>query len=230
LCDFSKLRRLGLLDGMKERPDFIPVYQAGRRKRIIDILVSSVALVALFPVIVLISVMILIESGWPIFYISKRVGSGYHVFNFYKFRTMRKNADRELGNLSKNNQYDSGEMGFVKIANDPRVTKLGAFLRKTSLDELPQLVNVLKGDMSLVGNRPLPLYEAATLTKDEWALRFLAPAGLTGLWQVSKRGKKEMSADERMSLDIQYAREGSMRLDFEIIFRTFSAMMQEEQV
>ena len=99
---------------------------------------------------------------------------------------------------------------FVKIKNDPRVTKVGMFLRNTSIDELPQLINVLKGDMSIVGNRPLPLYEAEQLTSDDWGERFLAPAGITGLWQVMKRGKGSMSEEERKALDNAYARKSKL--------------------
>ncbi len=119
---------------------------------------------------------------------------------------------------------------FVKFKNDPRITKVGAFLRNTSLDELPQLINIFKGDMSLVGNRPLPLYEAEQLTTDEALQRFLAPAGLTGLWQVSKRGKAEMSIEERIALDNEYARKYSLWMDFKIILRTFPALFQHENV
>jgi len=104
---------------------------------------------------------------------------------------------------------------------------VGILLRKTSLDELPQLVNVLIGDMSLVGNRPLPLYEAATLTTDEWAKRFLAPAGMTGLWQIKKRGKKEMSVEERLSLDINYAEKYSFLYDMWIMANTPTALFQK---
>jgi len=115
---------------------------------------------------------------------------------------------------------------FKKFDNDPRVTKLGKFIRKTSIDELPQLINVLKGDMSIIGNRPLPLYEAEKLTSNKCAERFLAPAGISGLWQVSKRGKATMSADERVQLDIEYARNYSFTMDMKIIFKTIPALLQ----
>ncbi|MGY0037958.1 sugar transferase [Pedobacter sp. NJ-S-72] len=118
----------------------------------------------------------------------------------------------------------------MKIKNDPRITKLGNFLRNSSLDELPQLLNVLKGDMSLVGNRPLPLYEAEMLTSNEWSMRFLGPSGLTGLWQISKRGKGEMSDTERKKLDNFYARNYSIWFDIKIILGTFPALFQKEKV
>lgn len=120
---------------------------------------------------------------------------------------------------------------FVKLENDPRITKVGRFIRKYSIDELPQLINILKGDMSIVGNRPLPLYEAELLTTDEYIDRFMAPAGLTGLWQVEKRGEAgKLSADERKQLDIQYAKTFSFSLDMKIIFKTLSAFIQKENV
>ncbi|MFT3904328.1 MAG: sugar transferase [Niabella sp.] len=107
---------------------------------------------------------------------------------------------------------------------------MGNILRKTSIDELPQLFNVLKGDMSLVGNRPLPLYEAELLTCDQFAMRFLGPAGITGLWQISKRGKAEMSDLERKELDNQYAKYSSFMMDLKIILKTIPAMLQKEKV
>ncbi|MBD8984939.1 MAG: sugar transferase [Bacteroides cellulosilyticus] len=120
---------------------------------------------------------------------------------------------------------------FVKIENDPRVTRVGRFIRKYSIDELPQLFNILKGDMSIVGNRPLPLYEAELLTSDAYIDRFMAPAGLTGLWQVEKRGGAgKMSAEERKQLDIKYARDFSFWLDMKIIFKTLTAFVQKENV
>ena len=120
---------------------------------------------------------------------------------------------------------------FVKIENDPRVTKVGRVIRKYSIDELPQLFNILKGDMSIVGNRPLPLYEAEKLTIDSSIDRFMAPAGLTGLWQVEDRGKGgKMSAEERKMLDIKYGQTYSFMLDMKIIFRTLFAFVQKENV
>ena len=120
---------------------------------------------------------------------------------------------------------------FVKIENDPRVTKVGRFIRKYSIDELPQLFNILKGDMSIVGNRPLPLYEAEKLTIDSTIDRFMAPAGLTGLWQVEERGKGgAMSAEERKQLDITYGQTYNFILDMKIIFRTLTAFVQKENV
>lgn len=120
---------------------------------------------------------------------------------------------------------------FVKLENDPRITKVGRFIRKFSIDELPQLFNILRGDMSVVGNRPLPLYEAELLTNDEHIDRFLAPAGLTGLWQVEKRGSAgEMSAEERKKLDIKYAKTFSFSLDLKIILKTVTAFIQKEDV
>jgi len=130
----------------------------------------------------------------------------------------------------KENLVLNAGQAFVKIKNDPRVTRVGKFIRNTSMDELPQLWNVLKGDMSIVGNRPLPLYEAEKLTTDRYALRFIAPAGITGLWQVSKRGKGEMSEDERISLDNDYAKSFGLWFDIKLILRTIPALFQNENV
>jgi lipopolysaccharide/colanic/teichoic acid biosynthesis glycosyltransferase len=201
-------------------------------KRAFDIIVPGFALLMLSPLMVFIAIMIKLESKGPVFYISKRAGAGYKIFDFYKFRTMRVGAADELKNLAHLNQYgkDSSNGVFFKIKNDPRISKFGQFLRSSSLDELPQLYNVLIGDMSLVGNRPLPLYEAEKLTKDQIAWRFLAPAGITGLWQITKRGKENMSPDERIALDIEYAMKNSFWFDVKIVISTFPALLQKEKV
>ncbi|MBC9928788.1 sugar transferase [Chitinophaga qingshengii] len=201
-------------------------------KRTFDIVASACLLLIASPVMLLIAIAIKLESKGNVFYASPRAGKNYKIFKFYKFRTMVADADKQLSKLQHLNQYSGDGKGavFYKVSNDPRVTRLGSFLRNTSLDEIPQLFNVLKGDMSLVGNRPLPLYEAATLTTDEWAERFIAPAGITGLWQISKRGKKEMSAEERIELDINYAHRNSFAYDMWLIMNTPKALIQKDNV
>ena len=130
---------------------------------------------------------------------------------------------------------EDSESAFIKFENDPRITKVGHIIRKLSIDELPQLINVLKGDMSIVGNRPLPLYEAELLTTDEWTTRFNGPAGITGLWQVEARGRSsKMSTQERKELDNKYVKMANSKnafwLDMWIIIRTFKAVFQKENV
>lgn len=199
-------------------------------KRVFDIIFSLVVLLLLSPLLLIVALLIKLESKGPVFYVSQRAGTGYKIFDFYKFRTMKHGADKELSQLIALNQYGTGKASFIKISNDPRVTKIGAILRKTSIDELPQFINVLKGDMSIIGNRPLPLYEAEILTDDKSARRFLAPAGITGLWQVTKRGKKEMSESERKELDITYAVKWDVWVDFKILLKTIPALLQKEAV
>ncbi|MEP6675801.1 MAG: sugar transferase [Ferruginibacter sp.] len=201
-------------------------------KRTVDVSLSLGAIIFFLPLYALIALAIRLESKGPVFYFAKRAGKGFKIFKFYKFRTMIVDADKKLEELAKSNMYVSTDNGpaFFKVKNDPRITKVGAFLRNTSLDELPQLFNVLKGDMSIVGNRPLPLYEATALTTDEWAERFMAPAGITGLWQISKRGKEDMSTEERIALDINYARTRSIKGDLKIMLQTPTALIQKTNV
>jgi lipopolysaccharide/colanic/teichoic acid biosynthesis glycosyltransferase len=211
-------------------------YKMPAGKRIIDLAIAGGMFICLLPVMAAVAVAIKLDSKGPIFYKSKRVGTGYKVFDFYKFRSMRTDADQLLAQMAiTDNQYAAEEEGaaksaFVKIKNDPRITKLGSFLRSSSLDELPQLFNIIRGDMSVVGNRPLPVYEAEMLTSNEWSMRFLGPAGLTGLWQISKRGKEDMSERERKKLDNFYAQKYSLWLDFKIIAGTVPALFQKEKV
>ena len=201
-------------------------------KRILDIVLSSVAIFLFLPVFLLVALAIRLESKGPVFYAAQRAGRGFKIFKFYKFRSMIVDADKKIDSLSHLNQYNSTASGplFIKIDNDPRVTKVGKFLRNTSLDELPQLVNVLKGDMSLVGNRPLPIYEAVTLTTDNFVDRFAGPAGITGLWQVKKRGKAEMTVEERVNLDIDYSKRYNTFFDLKILAMTPIALFQKSDV
>ena len=222
-------------------------YKIGFWKRSFDISVAGLALLLSSPFLLLVILAIRLESKGKVYYISKRVGTGYRIFNFYKLRSMYPDADKRLKEFQHLNQYvhddgneeddtvqnpveiksenstvligddthvdeiqynkkrkESAKSAFVKFDNDPRITKVGKIIRKLSIDELPQLINVLKGDMSIVGNRPLPLYEAEMLTTDEWTDRFNGPAGITGLWQVEARGRtSKMSPEERKQLDIK---------------------------
>lgn len=199
-------------------------------KRIFDILGAGMGILLSVFIWLPVAVAIRLESRGPVLYSSKRVGAGYRIFNFLKFRSMYLDADQQLEAFQHLNRYDSpGERPvFVKFARDPRITRVGRFIRKYSIDELPQLINVLRGEMSLVGNRPLPLYEAELLTRDEWCMRFLAPAGITGLWQVTKRDHPAMSAAERIELDIAYAHGYTIWTDLTIILKTFRAVVQKE--
>jgi lipopolysaccharide/colanic/teichoic acid biosynthesis glycosyltransferase len=242
-------------------------------KRLFDIAFASVCLLCLLPFFAIIALLIKLESRGPVFYYSHRVGTGYRIFRFWKFRSMRRDADQLLSTIKGLNQYQaateteevqanacacdgpacqaqlidkagnalcekhyrehrksSKAPAFIKIVNDPRVTRVGTLLRNTSIDELPQLFNVLMGDMSIVGNRPLPVYEAEKLTTDQFAARFMAPAGITGLWQVSKRGGAGMSEEERKALDLEYARNYSLKGDLLILLKTFPALIQQENV
>lgn len=204
-------------------------------KRPFDIAGSVIMITLLSPILVTTAVLVRLESRGPVFYTAKRSGKGFEVIKFWKFRSMVADADKKIKELQHLNQYteggDSEEIIFQKFKDDPRITRIGKIIRKTSIDELPQLFNVLKGDMSLVGNRPLPLYEAEQLTKEDWAYRFLAPAGVTGAWQVTKRGGKDMSAEERILLDINYAKEKpSFWRDLGILAKTPFAMISKEDV
>ena len=202
-------------------------------KRLIDITFASTLLLISLPVLLLIALAIWLDSPGSVIYHSLRAGRGFKIFKFYKFRTMVKGADKRMSEFEHLNQYtalQTGDAHFVKIANDPRITRIGKFLRNSSLDELPQLINVLKGDMSLVGNRPLPLYEASTLTTNQYVERFMAPAGITGLWQIKKRGQSDMSIEERVNLDILYARNNNVIYDLWIVANTPAALFQKSNV
>lgn len=273
------IERWSELNSKKNVKVFTP-YKTPLIKRIFDLFFAGLALLCLSPLFLIIYILIRLESKGPVFYYSLRVGTGYRIFKFFKFRSMYADADKRLKELKHLNQYNAGTgtsvdtkitdedyrcdecinagisckfpiyadnhewcekdyitnkkskggSAFFKLKDDPRITKVGKFIRNTSIDELPQLWNVIIGDMSIVGNRPLPLYEAEKLTTDKYALRFLAPAGITGLWQVEKRGKGEMSEEERLMLDNVYAQNHSFLNDIKLILKTIPALFQKESV
>jgi lipopolysaccharide/colanic/teichoic acid biosynthesis glycosyltransferase len=229
------LKRIEFLVNFKQQsaqqaPDTTCNLKLPKAKRVFDVVLALIVILLLAPIFLITAILIRLESKGPIIYRSKRCGQGYKPFNFYKFRSMYIDAEARLRDLQHLNQYAESTSVFVKIKDDPRITKVGKFIRKYSIDELPQLFNVLLGDMSIIGNRPLPLYEAELLTKDESAYRFIAPAGITGLWQVTKRGGKEMLATERIQLDTRYAQELSFWLDLKILLKTPFAVVQKENV
>lgn len=232
-------------------------------KRLIDIICSATLLAILMPLLLVIGLGIVIESPGAPIYKSRRAGKNYKIFYFYKFRSMRPTAEKDLEALKNQNSYvdnylekesdihlplrlksqklygDNYKVSeydyllenskianacFTKVENDPRITKFGGFLRKTSLDELPQLFNILKGDMSFVGNRPLPLGEAEMLTTDADADRFNCSAGLTGLWQT-RPDKDNMPAEERRALDIEYAHNEGLVYDFKLCLATVKQVL-----
>ena len=198
------------------------LYWFGRRTQ--DIVFSLLALVVLSPLMLIIMAAIYIDDphASPVFS-QPRVGRGGRVFKFYKFRSMRANAEDMLKDLLKDNEMDGP---VFKMANDPRITRVGSFIRKTSLDELAQLVNVLKGDMSIVGPRPpLPReveqYDAYTFQ------RLYVTPGLSCYWQIQPH-RNELSFEEWVDLDIKYIRERSFITDWKIIFRTVAVMLTRQ--
>ena len=184
-------------------------------KRILDLLLSLLGLVILSPFLLIVAVLIKIESKGPIIFSQKRIGLNKKEFKMYKFRSMVVNAEELKEKLSKKNEM-SGPM--FKIKEDPRITRVGKFIRKTSIDELPQLINVVKGDMSLVGPRPSLPKEVAKF--EPWMLdRLNVKPGLTCYWQVS--GRNNIDFIEWMKLDLKYVEERSFFLDLKLIFKTF---------
>ena len=189
-------------------------------KRLVDLAGASLALIAFGPVLLATAILIKLDSRGPVLYCAQRVGRKGRRFRCFKFRTMVQNADALKDRLRERNQK-SGP--FFKIDKDPRITRLGGFLRRYSLDELPQLWNVLKGDMSLVGPRPHPLDDFAGYTTEHLARLDVTP-GLTGLWQVEAR--RDPSFQRGMELDRQYIRTWSLTLDFRILLRTVLAVVR----
>lgn len=184
-------------------------------KRFIDIAGSLVGLILISPILLLIAIAIKLESKGPVFFKQKRVGLQGENFDMYKFRSMKQNAENELDKLK---QFNESNNVMFKMKKDPRVTKVGEFIRKHSLDELPQLINVLKGEMSLIGPRP-PLVTELKDYKPWHYKRFETIPGMTGLWQVSGRSSIT-NFDKVVKLDLRYIKEWSLLLDLNILLKT----------
>lgn len=191
-------------------------------KRMMDIICSLIGLIALVPIFLIVAVAIKIESKGPIVFIQKRVGKDCKTFGMYKFRSMVVNAEELKDKLSDKNEM-CGPM--FKMKEDPRITKVGKFIRKTSIDELPQLINILRGEMSLVGPRPsLP---DEVMKFESWMMQRLSvKPGLTCYWQVS--GRNDIGFREWMKLDVKYVEERSLLVDIQLIFKTFFVLFGDE--
>lgn len=190
-------------------------------KRVFDILFSVLLLLVIWPLMLVIAMYILCTSGWPVFFTQQRVGFNKRTFLMYKFRTMICNAENKISELQDMNEADGPAF---KIKDDPRLIKGGSFLRRHSLDELPQLWNVLCGDMSAVGPRPLSLRDYGLMPEDWQRRRFSMKPGLTCIWQVS--GRNEVTFDEWMQMDLVYIDTWRLKNDFIIILKTFYEVLR----
>jgi lipopolysaccharide/colanic/teichoic acid biosynthesis glycosyltransferase len=194
-------------------------------KRVIDVIGSAVGLVALSPLLLLLAIAVVVDSGRPVLFRQVRLARGMREFRVLKFRTMKLGATPEMHReyITKLASGDADEDSLKKLTGDPRVTRVGRFLRKTSLDELPQLVNVFIGNMSLVGPRPALEYELEHYHERHFQ-RFAVKPGMTGLWQVS--GRSELDFDELVRLDFLYLERWSVFLDLSILLKTIPAVVR----
>ena len=191
-------------------------------KRIGDIVLSIIGIIVTLPITLIVAVLIKIEDGGSVFFSQTRVGKHGAEFKMYKFRSMRPDAEKIKKELMNQNEM-SGPM--FKMKNDPRITKIGHFIRKTSIDELPQLLNILKGEMSIVGPRPSLPHEVEEF--EPWMLeRLEVKPGLTCFWQVS--GRNAIGFEDWMKLDVKYVRERNLLLDIKLIFKTFKVFLGDE--
>ena len=190
-------------------------------KRTFDIFCSLIGLIILSPLFLIVSILIKIDSRGPAFLVQKRIGKNGKEFNFYKFRSMVVNADEVLKELLKDPKYKKEWDKNKKLNHDPRITKIGRFIRRYSIDELPQLLNILKGDMSVIGNRPYLPREKKDMNGYFDEIVKTKP-GLTGYWQVSGRSKTDFKT--RLKLESYYSNHMSLKMDVKIFFGTFSAV------
>jgi lipopolysaccharide/colanic/teichoic acid biosynthesis glycosyltransferase len=203
------------------------IFNRSWQKRAFDYIITIPGLIVISPLLFLIAIVIKLDSRGPVFFKQKRVGLDGRIFDVIKFRTMVFNADQEF-HQKQITAYANDELDIeagVKINNDPRITRVGRFLRNTSLDEFPQLLNVLKGEMSLVGPRPVPVYEA-DLYKLWHSERMGTLPGITGLWQIY--GRSSVSFDQQLRMDIQYIRNQSLGLNLKILIHTIPVIINKK--
>ena len=193
-------------------------------KRLFDIICGLIGLIVLIPVTLIVKIIYICNKDFaPIFFTQNRIGKNGKEFKFYKYRSMVSNADEVLFRILKEDKELAKEYKInKKLKNDPRITKVGAFLRKTSLDELPQLINVLKGDMSIIGNRPYLPREKEDMGEYYNDIVKTKP-GITGYWQVS--GRSNLSFQKRLELEQFYSNQTSLKLDIKIFFKTFAVVL-----
>lgn len=196
-------------------------------KRIFDIVCSLIGIVFLLPIIIIVKICSILSHDYgTIFYTQNRIGWHGKIFKLYKFRTMSVDADEVLPKLLKNNKDLAKEYKLnKKLKNDPRITKIGKILRKLSLDELPQVINILKGDMSMIGNRPYLPREKEDMGKYYKSIVSTKP-GLTGYWQTN--GRNDVSFQKRLELEDEYSRICSLKLDLKIFFKTFKVLFYKQ--
>lgn len=190
-------------------------------KRLFDLVITIIALPFLLPVMAAVAIAIKLDSPGPVLFVQQRVGLRKHLFPMYKFRSMFVDAEQKIHEIQHLNEADGP---IFKIANDPRVTKVGKFIRKTSLDELPQLFNVLQGKMSLVGPRPMSIRDVDLFDKGIQRKRFSVKPGITCIWQIS--GRSNLPFDKWLELDLNYIENWSLWLDFKILLKTIPAVMK----
>lgn len=224
----KKLRLNDILNITNNRPwyevksgSFLSGESYLKLKRSIDVVASIFLVILILPVLLMCAIIIKLDSRGPIFFVQERTGKGGERFKMLKLRTMRRDADQIKAKFLHLNALSYPDF---KIPNDPRITRVGRFLRKTSLDELPQIFNVIKGDMSLIGPRPTSFHPS---TYDLWhTVRLEIRPGITGLWQVS--GRCDIEFDDRIRLDVAYMRNLSLWLDLKIFLRTFFSVLKRE--
>lgn len=197
--------------------------QYNKIKRMLDVIIATIGLIVLAPIVLVIAIIIKLDSKGPVFFAHTRIGKNGKKFKMYKFRTMYENAQEMIKEFTPEQMKEWKEN--FKLKDDPRITKIGKFLRKTSLDELPQIVNIIKGDLSIIGPRPIIDEELEKYGENKEKFLSVTP-GLTGYWQAN--GRSETSYEQRMEMELYYVENESFKLDVQIFLKTFISVLKKE--